>query len=83
MNAAVIGLGPQGLRIIKALQAIPGMEIKAVVDSRPPQILGGWIGEAFGWQMALQGMSTRGVLVSFRFTWNAPCGCRHRLSIEC
>ncbi len=35
MNAAVIGLGPQGLRIIKALQAIPGMEIKAVVDSRP------------------------------------------------
>ncbi len=39
-----------------------------------PQILGGWIGEPFGWQMALQGISTRGVLVSFRSTWNAPCG---------
>ena len=35
MKAAVVGLGPQGLRIVKALRACPGMEISAVVDSRP------------------------------------------------
>ena len=32
MKAAVIGLGPHGLRIVRALSQVPGVELAAVVD---------------------------------------------------
>src|SRR5262245_5623253 len=34
-SAAVIGLGPHGRRLVDALVATPGVELSAVVDSRP------------------------------------------------
>lgn len=58
--------------------SIHGLGLLTFLAGRVPNpvVLGRSLGEPFRWQMALHGVSSRGVFATFRSSWDSPLGWR-------